>query len=656
MYIASFVLILIVSLVFVAQVQLITLTTLVLLTGVVIYLLVREGRTRKVLQRVARILYKQNRSLPREERLLEDLKSRLWQVESDRILGEEFSRLAMYFDDIFQELRVQGISALSGLPERLKHVTRADSVVVYCEESSAKIHYFQEQASRVYVPSRWIIKELQEKLPPLQTREISNDEYPEAQRWIGNGSFVFTYQSMAPDGNQTNACDVPILTVLLGYRSDMAPLPREHDILVEVAQRAARALREFFVVSAVQTRGEEERLQQEKFFAHVSHDIRTPLNNIQAILDLFFLEGVSPKNENFLKVARANCRSLRDIVEELLEFTKVKNGYVARKVESIVISDIVHEVVSEFALSAESKGLMLDSKIVGTPIIEGDRKQIKRILMNLVSNGLKYTHQGGVTIRSFNSGNQVQIDVVDSGQGIPEERMKELFVPFSRLDACATDGIGLGLVLTQLLVEQNKGQIRVSSQFGRGSKFSMVFQASSAHSDVMSSALRSQEEREAELSLKVQKLDSEGERKVRVILVDDDADASRSLATLLRRFSLEVYATSTVKELKELLVFWSPEVVVTDIQMPNGGIEAVKASVSNFKEIEIIALTGCVDSARLNQVRDLGVSVILKKPARPETLIAAIHDAASQVRGKGSRAEDYLGEQGGSEAEHRHIA
>jgi len=433
MYIPSFVLILIVSLVFVAQVQLITLTTLVLLTGVVIYLLVREGRTREVLQRVARILYKQNRSLPREERLLEDLKSRLWQVESDRILGEEFSRLAMYFDDIFQELRVQGISALSGLPERLKHVTRADSVVVYCEESSAKIHYFQEQASRVYLPSRWIIKELQENLPPLQTREISNDEYPEAQRWVGNGSFVFTYQSMAPDGNQTNACDVPILTVLLGYRSDMAPLPREHDILVEVAQRAARALREFFVVSAVQTRGEEERLQQEKFFAHVSHDIRTPLNNIQAILDLFFLEGVSPKNENFLKVARANCRSLRDIVEELLEFTKVKNGYVARKVESIVISDIVHEVVSEFALSAESKGLMLDSKIVGTPIIEGDRKQIKRILMNLVSNGLKYTHQGGVTIRSFNSGNQVQIDVVDSGQGIPEERMRNFLCLFHAL-------------------------------------------------------------------------------------------------------------------------------------------------------------------------------------------------------------------------------
>ncbi|MGA1191694.1 MAG: ATP-binding protein, partial [Bdellovibrionota bacterium] len=560
------------------QIQFLYVITIGLLATALLSALHEQKRNREIIARISRVLYRRADYRVEPDMLLIDLKSKMWELHSHERLGSKMSRFGDHIQEELQALRSSGVVGLSRIPERLKEMTRACSVALYYIDASSDLQDFSSGITRVPAPPIWILEEMLQGHLPLTAIEMSHHEWPELQRHAGAQKSLVSYQRISfPRAGGDEA--TLTLAIALGYAHDKAPLPREHDILVEAVGVLARALREFSIVSAVKVEGKEELEQQERFFAHVSHDIRTPLNNIQSILDLFFLEGVNPKNQHFLKVARANCRSLRDIVEELLEFTKMKNGCFSSHPELVSLSTLIEEVRSEFMLNAETKNLTLTSITHEEGVIHADRKQLKRVLLNLVSNALKYTDRGGVALRLIVIGGYVRVEVEDTGHGIPNEKLESLFTPFVRLDEARTEGIGLGLVLTQLLVEQNGGRIDVSSVVGQGSRFSITFPAVQDESVTKEASPSFESIKRNQSTHQASSRSPQAIEKIRVAVIDDDIDAGTTLATLLECFSLEVYATSSLKELRELLCFWTPHVVITDLHMPDCRIEKVLDSI-----------------------------------------------------------------------------
>jgi signal transduction histidine kinase/CheY-like chemotaxis protein len=551
----------------------------------------------------------------------EQVRALIWQSQSLDGLGSDLSDLAKQFRDELQAIRQDGARAIGALGNRLKECTRCSHLAVVGKGEDGSVFQFHDPKGASLPPLQSLLQGLQERAPSLecQTYALDPADSPSFRRWRSVETILFSYHHGADERSEDSEPQSE-LAVFLGYERGVLPLPREREIVIEVLRMGLRALREHRMVKRVSARARQEQKRQEKYFAHISHDIRTPLNNIQAILDLFFLEGVTESNREFLQVARANCRSLRDIVEELLEFTKYKDGELKVQEEPLDVNEIVKGVVSEFRLFAEVKGVTLGSESEGHQYgISADRKQLKRILMNIVSNGLKYTEVGGVSVRTFERDGSIGIEVKDTGVGIPQEMLKKLFTPFSRIGEVKVEGIGLGLTLTKILVEANNGAIEVYSEHGKGSRFIVSFPA------IELPKKEAVEKREFEPS------DSEEEDprdtpEQKILLLDDDEHSGATLARLLRQHAFEVQTLTRVEDLYGLLNFWRPDAIVSDVQMPGGGIEKVLEVVSSFGDIPVFALTGCVDTDKLAEIRNRGVKDIFRKPVDPDELAACLRE------------------------------
>ncbi|MCI5064104.1 hybrid sensor histidine kinase/response regulator [bacterium] len=551
----------------------------------------------------------------------EQVRALLWQAQSQCDLGGELKDLGTVLREPLSAVRSKGMEAISSFPDQLKALTRCSEVVLVvsqhrkilaCAESSQSCSSLPPVTTQL---SSLLSQMIQKEVPPLHVElfEIDDDSPPLFASWKG-----LPYLLAAFHEREEEEADSYLLSLVFGYERGTLPLQREKEILREALRMIQRALREYDTVTEVSERAQQEQKSQEKYFAHISHDIRTPLNNIQMILDLFLLEGVHEENRHFLQVARANSQSLREIVEELLEFTKYRDGAIEIRREPFFLAKELQSVIEEFRLTAEVKQVTLRGEYCEDLVVSADRRQVKRILMNLVSNGLKYTTSGEVVAEMRQSGETVQVDVRDTGVGIPPEKIENLFVPFSRVGEVQVEGIGLGLPLSKMLTEANGGTLSVTSQHGAGSTFTLSFPRSTDEvlPDSRPDDVQGLQAEESPLQL------VEVKKRPRVLVIDDDIDAGKSLARVLEALDFEVQSLSRVEDLSALLNFWSADLIISDMQMPNGGIESV---IERKGPIPLIALTGCVDPAQLKRYRNHEqVSVLLQKPVDPKLLQDAI--------------------------------
>lgn len=610
------------SLAFVNGSPILFVSTLVLVFCLAISRMRASSQSLREYQRVQKLLTR-NRKGASEECFEEQVRTLLWQVSSTESVGGDLQELAATLLLKAADIRKRGLEGLHPLPEFVTSLTRSEHVVLALFGDSAHevigIPSRLKEGEKVGERLADLALQLTAYSAPLDSQiyDIDESESSLFRFWPDSKHILFVYAPIHSD-EESKA----YLGLFLGYPARVLPLPREKEIVREVVRVSSRAVREFNTVREISDRAKVEKKEQEKYFAHISHDIRTPLNNIQAILDLFYLEGVTDRNKQFLQVARSNCRSLRDIVEELLEFTKYKDGHLQVQRQQVRVSEVVEEVIDEFSLSAEIKGVELTSSVNPRLGVEVDRKHLKRILMNLVSNGIKYTERGSVDVVMELENGEVVISVSDTGVGIPWDKQEKLFVPFSRLGEVKVEGIGLGLTLTKILVESNGGNISVESRHGKGSTFTIRFAAIDAAGGI------------AETSQVQDPIDPEGvssrASRARVLVIDDDLDACRTLARLLDQLGYETQTLHRLADLRGLLNFWKPEVVVSDVEIPDGGIEKV-LGIADFHDIPVLALTGCVDKEKLELLLECGVRKILKKPVNPRELQACI-DAESKER------------------------
>lgn len=247
--------------------------------------------------------------------------------------------------------------------------------------------------------------------------------------------------------------------------------------LAEFALREARDRAE----AATHARGE--------FLASMSHEIRTPINGVTGMLNLLKGTSLDAQQRHLTDMALSSVDSLLGITNDILDFSRIESGQLVIENQQFDIEDLVADTINPLALAAQDKGinLLLDTSDIADVTINGDPGRIRQILTNLVSNAVKFTHKGYVYIHmDLVDVNQEQSllvgEVIDTGIGIPQNKISDIFESFTQVDASTTrlyGGSGLGLAITKNLCRLLGGDLKVESNIGEGSRFAFSIQTAS---------------------------------------------------------------------------------------------------------------------------------------------------------------------------------
>lgn len=358
------------------------------------------------------------------------------------------------------------------------------------------------------------------------------------------------------------------------------------------------------------------------FLANVSHEIRTPMNGIIGMTDLLLGSITSRENREYLDLIQTSAESLLTLINDILDFSKIESGKVQLESQRFSLRDSLGDTLRSLAVRAHSKKLELIVNVdADVPEhIVGDLIRLRQVIVNLVSNAIKFTPDGFINVTIENVGSEgnkarLKFSVQDSGIGIPEDKQELIFSEFEQADSSTTrkfGGTGLGLAIASRIVSLMGGELKVESRPDEGSLFFFH-----ANFDVDSTA---QEE-------PVQPFTEQA-----VMLVVENAQMLASLTNSLSRWNLSVTGRASAKQalktLRERVIAKSPvDLVVTDIELPD--FDGPKLA-SWIRDDEGLAGTRIIFLANTNstdvgqQRSELGIEHQLLKPVKEKDLYESI--------------------------------
>jgi PAS domain S-box-containing protein len=215
------------------------------------------------------------------------------------------------------------------------------------------------------------------------------------------------------------------------------------------------------------------------FIASMSHELRTPLNSIIGFTGII-LQGmtgeITEEQRKQLTMVKSSANHLLDLINDIIDLSKIEAGKVELAIEEFDLSTIVQEVKDSFTVAVAEKGLKMPLKMPDRLVIESDERRVKQVLVNLVGNAVKFTDEGEIEIKAARMDGMVEVSVSDTGIGIRKEDMDRLFKPFSQVPSedRAKEGTGLGLYLSKKIAELLGGEIKAESELGKGSVFTFT--------------------------------------------------------------------------------------------------------------------------------------------------------------------------------------
>lgn len=216
------------------------------------------------------------------------------------------------------------------------------------------------------------------------------------------------------------------------------------------------------------------------FIASMSHELRTPLNSIIGFVGILLqrLAGeLNEEQERQLKIVQKSAKHLLDLINDIIDISKIESGEVRVSLEEFDLTELVKEVCESIRLEVEKKNLKMIENIEEGIIIKTDRRRIKQILNNFVSNAVKFTDEGMVEVSLSKRDDKLSISVSDTGPGLTKEDLDKLFEPFNKIlikNRPPKEGTGLGLYISKKIANILGGDISVESEFGKGSKFTLT--------------------------------------------------------------------------------------------------------------------------------------------------------------------------------------
>lgn len=377
---------------------------------------------------------------------------------------------------------------------------------------------------------------------------------------------------------------------------------------------------------------EEANRAKSDFLALMSHEIRTPLNGVLGMAQAMDREPLSPEQRQRLRVIRESGTALTALLGDLLDISRLEAGRLELESRTFDVSTVAEGALTAFGAEATAKGL--DFALHVEPAAEGlwcgDPARVGQVLAILASNAVKFTHEGGVTVRVGSSEGGVRFEVADTGIGIAPERVERLFEKFVQADASATrayGGTGLGLAICQELCRAMGGVIKVESAPGEGSVFAVELPLRRADQEP--------ETREAPPGLS---------SSLRVLAAEDNPINRTVLKALLNQLKLE---PTIVENGEEAVRAWESahwDVILMDVQMPmmDGPTATMtiraREAVLRRPRTPILAVTANTMAHQVASYRAAGMDDVVSKPLNVSELLQAMAAATAPPAAEGARA------------------
>ncbi|MEM9337193.1 MAG: ATP-binding protein [Bacteroidota bacterium] len=361
------------------------------------------------------------------------------------------------------------------------------------------------------------------------------------------------------------------------------------------------------------------------FLSTMSHEIRTPMNALYGTIEYLLSENPREDQVESLKLMKYSSENLLVILNDILDFSKLEEGHVEFDNKQFSLSEMCHRVISVYRPNADEKGLHIQANVqTGHDTLRGDPTRLSQILNNLVSNAIKFTKKGSVTLdvkvlQDHEKSVLLHFEVCDTGKGIPKEDQKRIFERFTQLknkkEKTTLTGTGLGLSISKKLLNLQQSDLKVKSEEGKGSIF---------YFDILIDKGEVKRDRKHMDHDEIRDLEG-----IRLLLVEDNRINQLVASKFLKKWNCVVdIADDGIIGLEKVKTV-DYDVILMDLQMPGmNGYEASKAIRSlteeKYKKLPIIALTADVLPGIRKDVNDAGMNDFISKPFVPDTLYFSI--------------------------------
>lgn len=386
---------------------------------------------------------------------------------------------------------------------------------------------------------------------------------------------------------------------------------------------------------------------KDEFLANTSHELRTPLNGIIGVTEALLRGGsgeLSGMQRQELSVVAGSSRRLSNLVNEILDYSKMKNGDILLNIVPIRLEGLIYSITSVFKQIGKSGECEMIAELPeNLPPVLADENRVTQILYNLIGNAVKFTEKGTITISAEKTGEMVEVCVSDTGIGIQEDKLEDIFKSFEQVDTSLTrrhGGTGLGLSITKQLVELHKGTITVDSRLGVGSKFRFTLPVSKKEPENNAITVDSAGLPPAAEPVNVTAAAKTGNG-APILLVDDDAFSLQASSAIL---AMDGYAVTGVGSGKAALekVREGPafSLVILDVMMPEMSGYEVCAKLRENKSIfdlPVLMLTARTSTRDIVMGFEAGANDYLSKPFEPEELLARVR-TLTELKASADRA------------------
>lgn len=373
-----------------------------------------------------------------------------------------------------------------------------------------------------------------------------------------------------------------------------------------------------------------------EFLSMMSHEIRTPMHGVIGMIDLLLMNNPPPSQTEQLNILKFSATNLMMLLDDILDFNKIDSGKLTLNISPFDLKSTVRNIIADFSYQARQKGLIfsysLDDSIPDTLL--GDSVRLSQILVNLIGNAVKFTDKGEIAVeikKITETPEKVEVyfAIKDTGIGIPENKLKEIFEVFSQVHGSAGrrhQGTGLGLAITKKLLELMNSSINVESQIGVGSKFSFSIQFSKINvqnTDTIpppdERAIVKQTQVPSAESEDMSSLRSLSLKGIKILLVEDNSINIKVVTQMLKYWEAETEVATTGAEAISIFEKGNFDLILMDLHLPGmDGYQTASLIRDMNPHIPILALTAAVTVEEKEKALSAGMNDFIAKPFRPQ--------------------------------------
>lgn len=357
------------------------------------------------------------------------------------------------------------------------------------------------------------------------------------------------------------------------------------------------------------------------FLANMSHEIRTPLNAIEGFARVMAETDSAEDRMKYMEIVEGNNNRVLALINEILDLSRVEAGEITINKSMTDLTELCRNIQLIFKFRCSDTVRLVWNNPTMKVTLNTDANRLTQIFSNLISNALKHTAQGTITYgyRLINDGQEVEFFVTDTGSGIAEEDLKNIFTTYMSRDAENQNGYGLGLALCKIIVEKMGGTINVTSKLGEGSTFRFILPFDGTIGGMTKNSRITTNSRTIRVSTKTDV------KNAPLILVAEDEDSNYELVKIVLQKRYRLVRAVNGIEAVTYCEDERPDLILMDIRMPDmNGLDATRIIKEVNHDIPIVALSAYAFDENMREAKVAGCDEFMAKPFRVEDLLDVV--------------------------------